>query len=118
MHALKIDLRHLDFAVISHRHGDHTGGLSYLLRVNPTVTIYAPYERFGLFGGPVPASIIRPDTALPRRMRYFAGAVPEELRSSTVWPATQRRFAVSSRQLPNVRWSCRSDRHQVVWLTT
>jgi len=84
--ALKVDLRHLDFAVISHRHGDHTGGLSYLLRVNPTVTIYAPYERFGLFGGPVPASIIRPDTALPRRMRYFAGAVPEELQSSTVWP--------------------------------
>jgi len=46
--ALKVDLRHLDFAVISHRHGDHTGGLGYLLRVNPKVTIYAPYERFGL----------------------------------------------------------------------
>jgi 7,8-dihydropterin-6-yl-methyl-4-(beta-D-ribofuranosyl)aminobenzene 5'-phosphate synthase len=84
--ALKVDLRHLDFAVVSHRHGDHTGGLPYLLRVNPTVTIYAPYERFGLFGGPVPTSIIRPDTALPRRMRYFAGAVPDRLTSSTVWP--------------------------------
>jgi 7,8-dihydropterin-6-yl-methyl-4-(beta-D-ribofuranosyl)aminobenzene 5'-phosphate synthase len=84
--ALKVDLRHLDFAVISHRHGDHTGGLGYLLRVNPSVTIYAPYERFGLFGGPVPSTIIRPDTALPARMRYFGGVVPAELGSSTVWP--------------------------------
>ena len=84
--ALQVDLRRLDFAVISHRHGDHTGGLSYLLRVNPKVTIYAPSERFGIFGGPVPATIIRPDTALPARMRYFGGTVPSELRSSTVWP--------------------------------
>jgi len=85
--ALKVDLRHLDFAVISHRHGDHTGGLPYLLRINPGVTVYAPYERFGLFGGPVPTTIIRPDTTLPPRMRYFGGAVPSQLRSSTVWPA-------------------------------
>jgi 7,8-dihydropterin-6-yl-methyl-4-(beta-D-ribofuranosyl)aminobenzene 5'-phosphate synthase len=84
--ALKVDLRHLDFAVISHRHGDHTGGLGYLLRVNPKVTIYAPYERFGLFGGPVPATIIRPDTSLPARMRYFGGTVPAELSSSSAWP--------------------------------
>jgi len=85
--ALKVDLRHLDFAVISHRHGDHTGGLSYLLRINPSVKIYAPYERFGLFGGPVPTTIIRPDTTLPPRMRYFGGTAPAQLRSSTVWPA-------------------------------
>jgi 7,8-dihydropterin-6-yl-methyl-4-(beta-D-ribofuranosyl)aminobenzene 5'-phosphate synthase len=84
--ALHVDLRHLDFAVISHRHGDHTGGLAYLLRVNPKLTVYAPNERFGIFGGPVPATIIRPDTALPARMRYFGGVVPSELTSSTVWP--------------------------------
>jgi 7,8-dihydropterin-6-yl-methyl-4-(beta-D-ribofuranosyl)aminobenzene 5'-phosphate synthase len=84
--ALGVDLRRLDFAVISHRHGDHTGGLAYLLRANPKVTIYVPTERFGIFGGPVPATIIRPDTALPARMRYFGGVVPAELSSSTVWP--------------------------------
>src|SRR3954471_6038060 len=32
-----IDLTKLDFAVMSHRHGDHMGGLSYLLSVNPKV---------------------------------------------------------------------------------
>jgi 7,8-dihydropterin-6-yl-methyl-4-(beta-D-ribofuranosyl)aminobenzene 5'-phosphate synthase len=84
--ALKIDLRRLDFVVISHRHGDHTGGLTYLLSLNPGVRIYAPYERFGLFGGPVPTTIIRPDSSLPPRMRYFGGTVPTELSSSTVWP--------------------------------
>lgn len=84
--ALGVDLRHLDFAVVSHRHGDHTGGLPYLLRLNPTVKIYAPAERFGVFGGSVPTTIIRPDTALPPRMRYFAGAAPPALRSSTAWP--------------------------------
>ena len=84
--ALGVDLRRLDFAVISHRHADHTGGLAYLLSVNPGVTIYAPAERFGIFGGAVPATIIRPDTALPARMRYFGGAVPTELATSAVWP--------------------------------
>ena len=34
--ALGIDLRELDFAVISHRHGDHTSGLNHLLQVHPT----------------------------------------------------------------------------------
>jgi 7,8-dihydropterin-6-yl-methyl-4-(beta-D-ribofuranosyl)aminobenzene 5'-phosphate synthase len=84
--ALHVDLRRLDFAVISHRHGDHTGGIGYLLQVNPKLTIYAPNERFGLFGGPVPATIIRPVAALPARMRYFGGVVPAELESSSVWP--------------------------------
>jgi 7,8-dihydropterin-6-yl-methyl-4-(beta-D-ribofuranosyl)aminobenzene 5'-phosphate synthase len=84
---LGVDLRRLDFAVISHRHADHTGGLAYLLRVNPAVTIYAPTERFGIFGGEIPTTIIRPDTALPARMRYFGGAVPAELSSSSVWPS-------------------------------
>jgi 7,8-dihydropterin-6-yl-methyl-4-(beta-D-ribofuranosyl)aminobenzene 5'-phosphate synthase len=32
---LGIDLRTIDFVVISHRHGDHTAGLNYLLTVDP-----------------------------------------------------------------------------------
>ena len=37
-----IDLKQLDFAILSHRHGDHTSGLNHLLKVNPGVKIYAP----------------------------------------------------------------------------
>src|SRR5262245_32868131 len=38
---LNVDLTRLDAVVISHRHGDHTSGLNHLVRVNPSVKIYA-----------------------------------------------------------------------------
>ena len=44
---LNVDLARLDAAVISHRHGDHTSGLSYLVQVNPTVRIYTLEVRSG-----------------------------------------------------------------------
>src|SRR5262247_4028408 len=59
--ALGVDLRNIDFVVISHRHGDHMGGLAYLLKVNPTVKIYAPKERSGVYGGDLPSSFYRKD---------------------------------------------------------
>src|SRR5712691_10399702 len=48
---LGIDLTRLDAVVISHRHGDHTSGLTYLLEVNSEVKIYAPQEG-AFFKGP------------------------------------------------------------------
>lgn len=84
--ALGVDLRHLDFVVISHRHGDHTGGLAYLLRQNPGVTIYAPREAFGVFGASLPASFLRRDSTLPPRMRYYRGASPKAITSGSPWP--------------------------------
>ena len=54
--AKNIDLTKLDFVVVSHRHGDHTSGLNYLLKVNPDVTIYAPKENFGVFGAALPGT--------------------------------------------------------------
>lgn len=39
---LGIDLTRLDAVVISHRHGDHTSGLSHLIEQNPGVRIDAP----------------------------------------------------------------------------
>jgi len=52
--AKDVDLSKLDFVVMSHRHGDHMGGLAYLLKVNPKVTIYAPKEGFGVYGADLP----------------------------------------------------------------
>ena len=54
-----VDLTKLDFVVMSHRHGDHMGGLTYLLKVNPTVKIYAPKEGFGVYGADLPSSFYR-----------------------------------------------------------
>ena len=84
--ALGIDLRTVDFVVISHRHGDHTAGLNYLLTVNPGVKIYAPKEGFGVFGAALPGTFYRSDSALPSRMRYFDGHPPAELTFGTAWP--------------------------------
>ena len=84
--ALKIDLRRLDFVVISHRHSDHVAGLSYLLRVNPRVKIYAPKEGFGIFGASLPSTFYRREPTLPDSMRYFGGSPPQTLEFGTVWP--------------------------------
>jgi len=39
---LKVDLNKVDVIVISHNHGDHTGGLSEILGNNPEVSVYFP----------------------------------------------------------------------------
>ncbi len=39
---LGIDLRNLDFAVLSHWHGDHYGGFEYVGRINKGLTVYVP----------------------------------------------------------------------------
>ena len=81
-----IDLTKLDFVVMSHRHGDHIGGLNYLLSVNSSVPIYAPKENFGVFGAELPSTFYRKNESLPPEMRYFDGKPPETLRFGTPWP--------------------------------
>lgn len=83
---LHADLAHLDFVVISHRHTDHTAGLSVVLRANPHVPIYAPQEGFGIFGAAVPGTFYRALPALPDSMRYFDGVVPDSIQAGTLWP--------------------------------
>src|SRR5215468_2847996 len=60
-----IDLTKLDFVVVSHRHGDHTSGLNYLVSVNPSVPIYVPKENFGVFGATLPGTFYRRNDSLP-----------------------------------------------------
>ena len=81
-----VDLTKLDFVVMSHRHGDHMGGLSYLLKVNPTVKIYAPKEGFGVYGADLPSSFYRKDISLPPEQRYYDGGPPEVMRFGSAWP--------------------------------
>lgn len=82
-----IDLSKLDFVVMSHRHGDHMGGLAYLLSVNPKVKIFAPKEGFGVYGGDLPSAFYRKDTSLPPEQRYYDGVPPDVMRFGAAWPA-------------------------------
>jgi 7,8-dihydropterin-6-yl-methyl-4-(beta-D-ribofuranosyl)aminobenzene 5'-phosphate synthase len=81
-----IDLTKLDYVVMSHRHGDHMGGLSYVLSVNPKVRIYAPKESFGVYGGDLPSSFYRKDASLPPEKRYYNGEPPQLMRFGSAWP--------------------------------
>jgi 7,8-dihydropterin-6-yl-methyl-4-(beta-D-ribofuranosyl)aminobenzene 5'-phosphate synthase len=84
--AKSIDLGSLDFVVMSHRHGDHMGGLAYLLKVNPKVKIYAPKEGFGVYGADLPSSFYRKDSSLPSEQRYYGGSPPDVMRFGSAWP--------------------------------
>ena len=73
---LKIDLRKIDIAIISHGHYDHIGGFDYLTGVNPKVKIYAPADFFSL-GAPIkfPFRETEPNVAqtLSKDEQYFRG---------------------------------------------
>ena len=84
--AKDVDLSKLDFVVMSHRHGDHMGGLAYLLKVNPKVKIYAPKEGFGVYGADLPSTFYRKDPSLPPEQRYYGGAPPDVMRFGSAWP--------------------------------
>ena len=84
--AKSIDLSNLDFVVMSHRHGDHMGGLAYLLKVNPKVKIYAPKEGFGVYGADLPSSFYRKDPSLSSEQRYYGGAPPDVMQFGSAWP--------------------------------
>lgn len=84
--AAGVDLRRLDFVVISHRHLDHTAGLSYLLSINPTVKVYVPLEVLGgIFGTSVPSGFYRRDASLPEDMRYYDNRPPDRIVLGTAW---------------------------------
>jgi 7,8-dihydropterin-6-yl-methyl-4-(beta-D-ribofuranosyl)aminobenzene 5'-phosphate synthase len=82
-----VDLRKLDFVVLSHRHSDHVGGFSFLQSVNPKVRIYAPKENFGVFGSDLPGTFYRKDESLPAEMRYYSGSPPETMKFGTAFPS-------------------------------
>lgn len=81
---LGIDLRRLDAVVISHRHGDHTSGIKYLLEVNPRVKIFAPREGAFFRSVPPPGFLAR-TPGLPRNLQYYGGKPPERWQAGTPW---------------------------------
>ena len=90
--ALGVDLSRLDFVVLTHRHGDHTSGLSQVLKVNPTVRIYTPAEA-AYFDTPTPPALTnlikRRVESAPEDMHYYDGKYPERLASGSPWPGAK-----------------------------
>lgn len=83
--AAKVNLRNIDFVVLSHRHGDHMAGLNKILEANPKVKVYAPKEGFGVYGSSLPSAFYRKDAGLPEEYRYYSGNPPEIMKFGTAW---------------------------------
>jgi 7,8-dihydropterin-6-yl-methyl-4-(beta-D-ribofuranosyl)aminobenzene 5'-phosphate synthase len=81
---LGVGLTRLDAVIISHRHGDHTSGLNYLLQVNPTVKIFAPVEG-AFFKGKTPVAFLKREPGLPPSMSYYSGQQPDSFVSGSPW---------------------------------
>lgn len=101
--AKNIDLSKLDLVVMSHRHGDHMGGLAYVLSINPKVKIYAPKEGFGVYGGDLPSTFYPKDASLPAEQRYYDGNPPEVLRFGSAWPGADIKLIDKDTEIaPNI----------------
>lgn len=94
--ALGVDLTRLDAVVISHRHGDHTSGLTYLHSVNPNVPIHVPQEG-AFFRGAIPAGFLAREEGLPPELRYYPSKAPASLSLRRVRPCERRRPRPGSR---------------------
>src|ERR1019366_1197440 len=84
--AAKIDLGRLDFVVISHRHTDHTMGIGYLTKVDPSVKIYVPERGANIIGGPIPEQFLRRDPSLPPEMEDYGGGKAGRFTAGRAWP--------------------------------
>ena len=81
---LGVDLKRLDALVVSHRHGDHTSGLTYVFDVHPGLPAYAPADG-AAFGGQIPAGFLAREPGLPKELRYFDGEAPPRFVAGTPW---------------------------------
>lgn len=76
------------------------GGLAYVLSINPGVKIFAPKEGLaGVYGGDVPGTYYRRDTALAPEQRYYNGSPPETMRFGSAWPTGKFQLVSESTEI-------------------
>ena len=97
--AAGVDFRNIDFAIISHRHADHTSGITYVLTVNPKVPIYVPDEPWGLFARGVKNDFYRKDPRCAPRCAIMAA-----IRRRSWKPARLGRPRISSLSTKEPKW--------------
>jgi 7,8-dihydropterin-6-yl-methyl-4-(beta-D-ribofuranosyl)aminobenzene 5'-phosphate synthase len=70
-----IDPSKIDIVIVSHSHYDHVNGIDYILKINPDVKIYFPFDPFwganNLFDARGQDSLVK--DSLPAELRYFDG---------------------------------------------
>ena len=59
---LHIDLREVDYLILSHGHSDHTGGLRHFLELNTIATVAFSYLNLRM--------IVKMELSIPKRLTY------------------------------------------------
>lgn len=104
---LGIDLKKVDIVVISHGHFDHLNGIDYLLKINPKVKIYMPYDVF--WGAPVPFDATGQEASakdsLPIYQQYFDGGATKFSinQSGRFWQSNVEYLKMSKEIMPGIR---------------
>ena len=106
--AKKIDATKIDIVIISHAHHDHVNGIDYLLKVNPRVKIYFPFDQFWGATSQFDAKGSEPSVkdSLPQELRYFDGkgdVFPVPQSGGRFWNANIEHLKQSKEILPGVR---------------
>jgi 7,8-dihydropterin-6-yl-methyl-4-(beta-D-ribofuranosyl)aminobenzene 5'-phosphate synthase len=79
------------------------GGLAYLLKVNPKVTIYAPKEGFGVYGADLPSGFYRKDSSLPVEQRYYKAHREMSCGFGSAWPGANFQLVDKNTEIaPNI----------------
>jgi len=103
-----IDLRNIDFAVVSHAHMDHMNGMDYLLEQNPDIKIYLPVDALNF--GPFPMNVHGTESlitdSLPKEMQYYNGDKKEFLikHSGRFWNADTEVIKENTEILPGIKF--------------
>lgn len=104
--ALKVNPAKIDFAIISHAHPDHVSGFDYVLKANPKLKIYMPYD-FQL-GAPLQFPLVGPEPELaldlPAEQKYLGGKLDKTLIKSSgrFWKASVEYVSASKEIAPGV----------------
>lgn len=105
---MKIDAATIDMVIVSHAHLDHLNGIDYLLKINPAIKIYFPFDPFwgatGIFDARGRDSLVK--DSLPRELRYFDGAAdvfPVSQSGGRFWNANVEYIRQSVQIAPGLR---------------
>jgi len=98
-----IDISNLDFVVVSHRLGDHMGGLSYVLSVNRRYSSTRRRRVSASMARTFPAPSIAKDPSLPSEQHYYNGTPPEVMRFGSAWPSANFELVDKNTEIaPNI----------------
>jgi 7,8-dihydropterin-6-yl-methyl-4-(beta-D-ribofuranosyl)aminobenzene 5'-phosphate synthase len=82
---LSVDLKKVELVVISHNHGDHTGGLPAVLERNPNVTVFFPASFPPEFGRRVEAKAQTVDRPIEIcRNVYLTGEMGDKIKEQSL----------------------------------